>query len=245
MNKSVLTLFFSLCLIGIVACKKDKPAAETVTDIDGNVYKTVKIGTQTWMAENLKTTKFKDGTAIPEVQGNAAWSGLQTPGYCWYDNDKASNEKYGALYNGYVVVTGKLAPTGWHVATDQDWQTLTNYLINNGYNYDGAVIGNKIAKSLASTSEWESKNTVGGPGNDIKSNNKSNFNALPPGVRYGSDGTFNNVTRWAYWWTSTSIDPLDPTHLIDYRLRSNYSDLAQELGGSYIRDAYSVRCVKD
>ena len=101
----------------------------TVTDIDGNVYHTVTIGTQTWMVENLKTTKYNDGTAIPLVTDSTAWLNLTTPGYCWYNNDAATYKNtYGALYNWFTVNTSKLAPSGWHVPTDAEWTTLITYL---------------------------------------------------------------------------------------------------------------------
>ena len=104
-------------------------ATPNVVDIDGNVYHTVTIGTQVWMVENLKTTKYNDGTAIPLVTDNTAWGALTTPGYCWYNNDSATYKNtYGALYNWYAVNTGKLAPTGWHVPTDSEWTVLTTYL---------------------------------------------------------------------------------------------------------------------
>ena len=122
-------------------------------DADGNSYKVVKIGDQTWMDENLKTTKFNDGTAIPYTKDNSVWSAsvlASTPAYCWYSDDTYQNA-YGALYNWYAVNTGKLAPVGWHVATDDEWTILGNYLMANGYNYDGTTTSNKYAKSLATT----------------------------------------------------------------------------------------------
>lgn len=99
-----------LILIMVTGCKKtDEP--ETVTDIDGNVYKTVVIGTQTWFGENLKTTRFNDGTEIPEVTDFTEWFNLATPGYCWYENNESLyKDAYGALYNWFAVETGKLCP---------------------------------------------------------------------------------------------------------------------------------------
>lgn len=98
-------------------------------DVDGNVYKTVTIATQRWMAENLKTTKLNDGTSIPNVTDGKAWKNLTTPGYCWYDNDpKYYGNTYGALYNFYAVETNKLCPTGWHVPTDAEWDILIDHL---------------------------------------------------------------------------------------------------------------------
>ena len=175
MKKIALSLFGVLFLLAFVACKKDKPAAETVTDIDGNVYKTIKIGTQTWMAENLKTTKLNDGTAIPHVTDNVVWQDAVNPAYCWYNNTKAGNEKNGILYNGYTAQNLKLAPIGWHVPTKAEWETLINYLIANGYNFDGTTTGNKIAKSLASKTNWETSNLLGAVGNTLADNNKSGF----------------------------------------------------------------------
>jgi hypothetical protein len=101
-----------------------------VTDIDGNIYSTVTIGTQTWMKQDLKTTRYNDGAAIPLVTDNTAWAALTTPGYCLYNNTNNADSirTFGALYNWYAVNTGKLAPTGWHVATDAEWTTLTTYL---------------------------------------------------------------------------------------------------------------------
>lgn len=96
----------------------------TVTDVDGNVYTTVKIGNQTWTVENLRVTKFNDGTEIPPITDGTAWNAITTPGYCWYKNNMTDNKTvYGALYNWYAVNTGKLAPAGWHVPTDAEWTT--------------------------------------------------------------------------------------------------------------------------
>ena len=106
-----------------------------VTDIEGNIYKTIQIGTQEWMAENLKTTKYNDNTEIPLITENSNWGSTTTPGYCWVNNDRTTYKNiYGALYNWYTVNTGKLCPTGWHVSTDAEWTTLVNYLgrINSG-----------------------------------------------------------------------------------------------------------------
>jgi uncharacterized protein (TIGR02145 family) len=100
-----------------------------VSDIDGNYYKTIQIGSQIWMAENLKTTRYNDGSNIPLVTDNTAWSNLTTPGYCWYNNDAATYKNvYGALYNWYAVNTGKLCPSGWHVPSEYEWTLLVNYL---------------------------------------------------------------------------------------------------------------------
>jgi len=118
------------------------------------------------MAENLKTTTYKDGiTVIPKVQGISDWSILTTPAYCWYNNNEATYKNaYGAIYNWYAAGTGNLCPEGWNVPTDAEWTTLENYLIANGYNYDGTTSGNKLAKSLASVTGWDSSSNTGANG---------------------------------------------------------------------------------
>jgi uncharacterized protein (TIGR02145 family)/uncharacterized repeat protein (TIGR02543 family) len=176
----------------------------TVTDADGNVYTSVIIGSQIWTLENLRTTKYNDGTVIPRVPGGTQWSDLSTPGFCWYANSTiaAERQKWGALYNWYAVQTGKLAPAGWRVPTDEDWTTLQEYLVANGYNHDGTTSGNKIAKAMAAESEWQSSTTTGVIGNDLSSNNGSGFAALPGGYR-DDQGNFKSQNDYGYWWTST------------------------------------------
>jgi uncharacterized protein (TIGR02145 family) len=179
----------------------------TVTDIDGNVYTTVKIGNQIWTAENLRTTKYNDGTAIPHVPLISGWTNLTTPAYVIYNNttDADSIRRFGVLYNWYVVNTGKLAPAGWHVPTSPEWDTLQNYLITNGYNWDGTTDSNKIAKSLAAKTDWIASAVPGTVGNDLASNNRSGFSGLPAGSRY-YDVNFNYIGQIGYWWTSSAPD---------------------------------------
>jgi uncharacterized protein (TIGR02145 family) len=192
-------------------------------DLDGNTYKTIKIGNQIWMAENLKTTKFNDGAAIPLVIDNAAWLGLNTPAYCWYDNDSIYKNLYGALYNGYSVNTGKLCPTGWHVSSDTEWSALITYL--GGDNIAGGKLKEK------GTSHWSSTN----PG----ATNESGFTALPGGSRY-SNGFYFTVKNLGYWWTSIEGKTLNGWYRSIYNRNSvvsrNYYDLT---------NGFSVRCVKD
>ena len=209
-----------------------------VTDIDGNVYHTVTIGTQTWMVENLKTTKYNDGTSIPNITDSSAWWDLSTPGYCFYNNDAANKTIYGALYNWYTVKTGKLAPTGWHVPTDAEWTTLENYLIANGFNYDGTTIGNKIAKSLAATTLWNIDTTEGAIGNDLTKNNTSGFAGLPGGFR-GSNGTFY-IGYNGSWWSSTERSTYNAWYRYLYYIYSFVSRSSNSKQGGF-----SVRCIRD
>jgi hypothetical protein len=135
--------------------------AGTVTDIDGNVYHTVTIGTKVWMLENLKTTRFNDGTTIPLVTDGTIWGSLTTPGYCWYNNDTANKTMYGGLYNWYTINTGNLAPTGWHVAKDEEWGTLPDTAgfsaLLGGYRTggNGTYLSNKAAPIYWSSTQFE------------------------------------------------------------------------------------------
>ena len=174
----------------------------SMTDGESNSYKTVTIGTQTWMSENLKVTKYNDGTTIPNVTDSTIWSNLTTGAVCTYNNttNADSIRTYGRLYNWYTVNTGKLCPTGWHVPSNNEWTTLENYLIANGYNYNGSTTSNEIAKSMASTTGWASDPTTGDIGNNPSTNNKSGFTALPGGFRFV---TFYDVGSNSFWWSST------------------------------------------
>ena len=211
----------------------------TVTDIDGNVYNTITIGTQTWMLENLKVSKYNDGTSIPNVTDATAWAALTTGAYCDYNNLVANGTKYGHLYNWYTVNTGKLAPTGWHVPTNAEWTTLQTYLIANGYNYDGSTTGNYIAKSLAAKTDWTASTTTGAIGKNLTLNNSTGFSALPGGYRIDA-GSFGECGNFGGWW-STDGDSAGSawTRGLLYSGARLFSD-------SYdLQCGFSVRCVRD
>ncbi len=162
-----------------------------IQDADGNIYTEVTVGTQVWMVENLKTTKFNDETGIPLVTDNTAWGNLSTPGYCWYDDSISYKNPYGALYNWYTVNTGKLAPSGWHVASNDEWGTLFA-------NLGG---GDSAAGSLkeAGLTHWNSPNTG--------ATNSSGFTGLPGGICF-SVGGFASLGDWGMWWTSTEYSSM-------------------------------------
>jgi uncharacterized protein (TIGR02145 family) len=210
------------------------------TDIDGNVYNTVSIGTQTWMTGNLRTKRYKDGQVIALVKDDTSWAQLTTGGFCWYNNDSAASEKlYGKLYNWHAVNTGKLCPGGWHVPSDDEWTILGNYLIANGYNFDGTTVDNKIAKSLAAKTNWNNYTTAGSPGNDPASNNRSGFSGLPGGSRLHT-GSFNNIGNTGYWWSSTEVATSNA--------RSRYLNYTEIILGRDSRDkedGFSVRCIRN
>jgi uncharacterized protein (TIGR02145 family) len=214
----------------------------SVTDIDGNNYKTIQIGTQTWMAENLKTTKFNDGTAISNITVGTAWAALITSSFCWYLNNAATyKDNYGALYNWYVVDIasneGKnVCPSGWIVPTDADWTTLTDYLTNNSYGYEGS--GNDIAKSMAATSSWLTSAIAGTVGNDQGKNNSSGFTAFPSSGRNGG-GEFLLIPTYCIWWSST--DYSTPNSFIR---DMTYNKSGINRGDYDKRAGFSIRCVK-
>jgi uncharacterized protein (TIGR02145 family) len=215
--------FSAMVTVLIFSCFNKKPTAPdgdsqttfiaagpTVTDADGNIYTSIVIGAQTWTVENLRTTKYNDGTAITPVPDNDTWHNLYTTEstsglYCYYENSTANKAKYGALYNWYAVGTGKLAPEGWHVPADSEWTTLENYLIANGYNWDGTTTGKKIAKSMAAQTDWSIHTIVGTIGKDLAQNNATGFSALPGGSRL-SDGSFYGLSYSAVWWSATEYD---------------------------------------
>jgi len=232
-----LLTMFAIILMFANSCK-DEDSSKTVTDIEGNVYHTVTIDTQTWMVENLKTTKYNDGTSIPLISDSTAWSILATPGYCWYNNDLANKNINGALYNWYTVNTNKLAPTGWHVPTDAEWTTLTTYLTNKGYGYGGS--GNDIAKSMASTTGWDLYSTPGTIGNDPASNNRSGFTVIPGGYLIDK-GTFEYIGYYGSWWSSTEYNT---NFAWDRYVGSN--DSIVNRGNDYSKKSgFSVRCLRD
>ena len=213
-----------------------------VADADGNIYSTVRIGSQVWMGENLKTKIYKDGTAIPLVADSIPWSRLKTPGYCWFDNDEASYKNtYGAMYNWHAVNTGKLCPAGWHVPTDAEWTTLVNYLVANGFNYDGTTTGNKIAKSLASTTLWRSSSTPGAVGNTDypDKRNMTGFTVFPGGWRHGN-GAFYGIGFYSYLWSGTEYNALNAW----YHYLS-YSSIWVDRQDSFKEYGFSVRCLRD
>ncbi len=238
--KLLLIISFLLAL----SCDNGVPPVEetegTMTDIEGNVYKTIRIGNQWWMAENLRTTKYNDGTPIPCVENSAIWGNLTMPGYCYYNNDFVANAvKYGALYNDYAVNTGKLAPAGWHVPDTTDWNTLENYLIANGYNWDGTTTGNKIAQSMAAKTNWDTYSNPGTIGDDLTKNNRSGFSALPGGSRF-FNGSFNYIGRNGFWWSATENNAVNA-----YYRNLNYDYVGLNRLNCDKGYGFSVRCVKD
>ncbi len=205
--------------------KADK---NSVTDIDGNTYKTVQIGTQVWMAENLKTAKYNDGTRIPNITDNTQWTNITTGAWCYNDNNAAKNAKYGKLYNWYAVnptTNGNknVCPTGWHVPTDAEWTVLTDYL-------GGEIVAGGKLKEVG-TANWISPNT--------DATNISLFTGLPGGYRH-NDGYYSSIGSNGSWWSSTE----DNTLAAWYRYLG-YSIGNAHRGNDDKKNGLSVRCLRD
>lgn len=203
---------------------KNTTPTNTVTDVDGNVYHTVTIGTQIWMVENLRTTRYRNGDLIPCVTDGKAWFNLKTPGYCWYNNDAQTYNMYGALYNWYAVDDNrKIAPAGWHIPTNAEWTILTTYL-------GGEIVaGGKLKET--GTTHWQSPNTG--------ATNETGFTALPGGYRYYG-GIFIGMGGYGYWWSASqlNINEADNKFIISGNSVMDRDYGNKSLGGY-------VRCLKD
>ena len=195
-----------------------------LTDASGNTYTSVKIGTQEWMAENLRATKYSDGTVIPNETLKTEWSYLSTGAWCHYNNDSQYDSTYGKLYNWYAVETEKLCPLGWHVPTEAEWTALDDYLAANGHSKIGA---------LKSTSGW-------GEGWGQNGTDDYGWNGLPGGGFFANPTTpsFHSLGDHGYWWSSSSNNTIASAHV----LSSWYVDYSLFTGSK--KNGYSIRCIK-
>ncbi len=246
-------LLLSLSLIAfLVSCKKadttptntttnSKDTTQTssskygagVTDIEGNKYKTVIIGTQEWMGENLKVSKYNDGTIISNVVDNLQWSKLSSDAWCNYNNNDSLGMIYGKLYNWFTVNTKKVCPIGWHVPSDLEWTKLSNFLsgdtITTSFYIHDSIAGLQLKE--AGNTHWNNSN--------VFTTNKTFFTALPGGyISTKGSPIFVNLGDEGNWWSST--------------LRDTNSAWARFIGETtifkddyYINDGLSIRCIKD
>jgi uncharacterized protein (TIGR02145 family) len=218
----------------------------SVADKDTNNYHVVKIGEQLWMEENLKTTRYRDGTSIPLVTDNSEWNNISSPGYSWYNqSEETFKNPYGALYNGYSVGTGKLCPTGWHVPTVDEWNSMNEYLAINDYGYmndQGAT-----AKSIASKTGWVIPLPLdyhgdlipvpdGEVGKDQQFNNSSGFNGFAAGMR-NPVGSFTGSGYTGVWFSSDGTSTS-----ADFSITNKEVNIQQ--GYDYRSAGFSVRCIK-
>ena len=198
----------------------------TVTDYDGNVYQTVKIGDQWWMAENLNVTHYSNGDPIPYITVNAEWANLTTGAYCYYDNNSIYAADYGALYNWYAVNDSRnIAPTGWHVPTSNEWLILINYLGGDD------VAGGKLKET--GTTFWNSPNTG--------ANNESGFNARPGGLHQDNGYFGYNIGLNAFFWSTQKA-----TYDWAWYRKMSYDEAAVQRLSIYPQSGgMSIRCVKN
>lgn len=222
-------LIYPLILMGVLfiltfSCKKDDNNTNTVKDIDGNVYHTVTIGTQTWMVENLNTTKYRNGDPIPNITDDTEWKNLTSGAYCDYINTPDPSGPFGRLYNWFAVNDSRnIAPNGWHIPTDDEWTILTTYLGGE----DAA--GNKLKE--AGSFYWGDDNT--------RATNETGFTALPGGFRE-PNGTYGAMYVGGWWWSSTEYsDTIAWIRYMHTALLYVVHDYSTKGNG------YSIRCLRD
>ena len=193
---------------------------KNIKDIDGNIYKTVHIGEQVWMAENLKVSKFNNGTTIPNITDDNLWRFNTTGAWAYYNNDASNNAKYGKLYNWYAVSettngNKNVCPTGWHIPTDNEFKVLIDYL---------GLVGAGGKMKEVGTTNWNSPNT--------EATNTSLFTGLPGGYRE-SYGPYRDIGRSGTWWSFPIF------------LDLSFDDANAGIGSANKENGFSVRCLKD
>jgi len=192
-----------------------------VTDVDGHVYKTIKIGDQTWMAENLKTTRYRDGNSISHITSSQSWEDINVGAYCFYNNDSNNEENFGKLYNWNAVSTGKLCPSGWYMPTEFAWSKLLEYL--------GNLAGGKMKK--LGSAYWDIPN--------VGANNESAFSAVGGGAR-DYNGTFYALKDSGFYWSQSEASTSNGKYV---RIAVNYA--GTNTGSTPKESGFSVRCVKN
>ena len=212
------------------------PSAGTVTDADGNIYQSVRIGNQVWTTENLRTTKYNDGSPIPCITDNMQWAQCTTGAYCSYENSASNASTFGQLYNWYVVASGKLAPQGWKIPSAHDFDTLKAAIT-------AQMVGYTVLNSskIAGRTHWTPSTGVSVPGNITDSTNSTGFSALPGGIR-DLDGSFYFLDTNANFWTVTP-DTVQQIGAHARRLIYSYNHIWE--GVFYKRCGCSVRLIKE
>jgi uncharacterized protein (TIGR02145 family) len=219
---------YMIRLLAVLTIVTGYGRAQTVIDIDGNVYDTIHIGTQVWTRPNLKVTHYRNGDVIPYVSGDGDWCNLTTGAYCNYNNDSANGAEYGRLYNWYAVQDPRnVAPVGWHVPTFEDWDTLQIFL---GYDL---VAGGKLKEM--GTVHWMSPN--------VGASDEYDFTALPGGQRtdsmYGC--VFSEIYQQGYWWSSSEMDTVYP-----WGVNISYNSEGMTNWAASTRKAgFSIRLISD
>ena len=227
-SKVKVCMFVPIYIVGTLlfltgSCNKSNSGI--VTDIDGNVYHTVRVGSQVWMVENLKVTRYRNGNLIPNMTDTGQWCHLSFGAYCNYGNKASNIDTYGRLYNWYAINDSRnIAPKGWHVPNYAELETLVNYLGGN------TRAGSKMKEP--GTVHWLYPN--------ISATNESGFTALPGGYRYKSDGSFHTIGSNGYWWTTMESFEIFSW---DQMIFHHFADVKREPKCKTY--GFSVRCVKD
>jgi uncharacterized protein (TIGR02145 family) len=203
-----------------------------LTDQEGNVYKTIAIGNQVWMAENLKTSIFRNGESIPNVTDNAQWAGLSTSAWCYYNNNSQFECPYGKLYNWYTATDSRnVCPTGWHVPTDDEWSILINHLdlnANGGDNFFNSAGGKMKSRGVH---YWLSPNQ--------QATNVSGFSGLPGALRDAAAEFYNNLFQGLWWSSSEYLPPIAWCRSLSYHTGACYRLTNNDTYG------LSIRCLRD
>jgi uncharacterized protein (TIGR02145 family) len=212
-------------LFVLAACEKHKDSGLPV-DGDGNEYDTVVIGTQVWLAENLKTTRYNNGISVPLVTDNNQWTKMTSAAFCWYNNEPEKyGDSYGALYNWWAANVATLCPVGYHVPNEAEWATLINYLGGEG------MAGGRLKES--GTIYWAYPNDC--------DENVSGFNAHGGGGRSDLDGTFNGLRDGGVWWAFKVYPGFADAH----RIEMEHDYWSAEIKGEWKAPGMSVRCIKN
>jgi uncharacterized protein (TIGR02145 family) len=248
----VAVALFVQCINAVSNTHENGSIYEKMTDIDGNEYKTIRIGDQTWMAANFRAKRYNDGEPICQIDELRAWA-IDTIGtFCFYNNTTNNDTiaRYGALYSYYTVSSQKLAPIGWRVPTKEDWEELESYLISHKFNWDESSSGNKIAKALAAKSEWDTLSEPGFVGNNLNENNASEFNAYPSGMRIyrgtreytvpQEDNGFEMAGKECNWWTSSGYVSSAWFYSLAF-----CSERLQLSGTNALSAGFSIRLIKE
>lgn len=214
-------LLFVISFLLFTKCEKDN---DLPVDGDGNEYDTVVIGTQVWLRENLKTTKYYNGVSIPLVTDNTQWASMTSAAFCWYGNNSSLKDDYGALYNWYAVDTKILCPIGWHVPTQEEWNILFDYV--------GDLAGAKLKdREIRFWLDYDDCET-----------NEFGFKARPGGGRSSIDGHFGGIREEGAWWTSTKS--IYDDWIIGIDIRDDFCQLDKDLLINP-NDGVSIRCIKN
>lgn len=221
---SYILLTSGIFLIFLSGCEKGKDPPGPVTDIDGNVYETVMIGDQVWMAENLRTTRMNDGSEIKLITKNQDWNKAGEAALSWYNNDSSLFKvPYGGLYNGFAATDENICPAGWHVPDNDEWRQLVEFL------GDSSSAGGKL--KVEGLTQWHSPNKG--------ADNSSSFSALPAGMRY-FEGTFSSLSYFTAFWSVNETD--NASHNF---LSLSYLDSKTTFGSISKKQGFSIRCIRD